>query len=245
MSPTSRPTAWFVTGSSRGIGLELVRQLVASPENVVVAAVRNPGKATVLSGLKATAKGTLHVVDLDVSDFDSIRASAEALQHILGHVGLDYLINNAAIMYDDTPFTLDPDELMRVLRTNVAGPALLSQIALPFLEKGTRKTILNVSSVGGSIAHAQTLTGTRHRVGSYSVSKAALNMLTAGQKNERPDLITITMCPGWVQTETDMGGSDAPLQPRESVADVLKVITSVTAADSGKFVRQTGEEIPW
>ncbi|KAI0667312.1 NAD-P-binding protein [Trametes maxima] len=243
MSAASRPTTWIVTGSSRGIGLELVRQLVASPENLVVAAVRNPGKATALNGLKATAKGTLHVVDIDVSDFDSIRASAKTLELIFGNVGLDYLINNAAIMYDDTPFTLDPDELMRVLRTNVAGPALLSQIALPFLTKGVRKTILNVSSVGGSVAHAQRLTGTRHRVGSYSVSKVALNMLTVGQKNERPDLIVIAMCQGWVQT--DMGGSDAPLKPSESVADVLREITSVRPADSGKYVRHTGEEIPW
>lgn len=81
------------------------------------------------------------------------------------------------------------------------------------------------------------------------------------QKVERPDLTVITMCPGWVQTGaffessecfaasltlvTDMGGADAQLKPEESVAGIIKVITSVTNADSGKYLRQNGEEIPW
>lgn len=69
-----------------------------SPNNLVVAACRSPEKATALHGLKTTAKGTLHLVQLDVSDFDSIRAAAKPLEAILGEIGLDYLINNAAIV---------------------------------------------------------------------------------------------------------------------------------------------------
>lgn len=44
---------------------------------------------------------------------------------------------------------------------------------------------------------------------------------------------------------SDMGGQDAMLEPKESVAGILKVITSVTPADSGKFLRYNGEEVPW
>ncbi|KAI0667311.1 NAD-P-binding protein [Trametes maxima] len=244
MSFTScRPTAWLVTGSSRGIGLEIVRQLLTSPDNLVVAAVRNPEKATKLNALKDSARGTLHVIDVDVSDFNSIRSSVKTLEPILGEVGLDYLINNAAVHHPDTAFTLDPDDLMHTFRTNVAGPALLAQVALPFLEKGVRRTILNVSSMGGSVSVGHTLSDSTFQIGSYAPSKAALNMLTVKQKYERPDFIVIAMCPGWVKT--DMGGQDAALEPEESVASILKVITSVTSADSGKFLRQNGEEIPW
>ncbi|KAI0325665.1 NAD-P-binding protein [Cubamyces sp. BRFM 1775] len=240
MPSASRPTTWLVTGSSRGIGFELVRQLVESPNNLVVAACRTPEKAAALHDLKATAKGTLHLVRMDVSDFDSIRASAKELEPILGEIGLDYLINNAAIAILDTAFTLDPEELLRGMRTNVAGPALVAQICLPFLNKSVRKVILNISSTGGSIATAESVGA---RLASYSMSKAALNMLTVKQKAERPDIITITLCPGWVKT--DMGGKEAKLEPEESVSGILKVITSATQEDSGKYLRYNGEVIPW
>lgn len=84
--------------ASRGIGFEIVRQLLSSPTNVVVAAARTPEKASALKDLQKTAKGTLHVIKLDVSDFESIRASAKDLLAILGDNGLDYLINNAAVV---------------------------------------------------------------------------------------------------------------------------------------------------
>ncbi|KAI0325666.1 NAD-P-binding protein [Cubamyces sp. BRFM 1775] len=238
---SSRPvTSWLVTGASRGIGFELVRQLLASPENLVVAACRNPTTATALRHLQEHARGTLHIIHMDVSDFDSVRASAKSLEPILGEVGLDYLINNAGIATRDTSFTLDPDELLRIVRTNVAGPALVSQTCLPFLQKGKRKVILNISSTAGSLATVEDIGG-RHT--SYAISKAALNMLTLKQKAERPDIITVTLCPGWVKT--DMGGEEAYVDTEESISKILAIIASVTATDSGKFVRYTGETIPW
>lgn len=112
---STRPTTWLVTGyvipssplphiahappsASRGIGFEIVRQLLESPSNLVVAACRTPDKATALSALQESAKGTLHIVQLDTSDFDSVRALPAQLEPILGSIGLDYLINNAGIV---------------------------------------------------------------------------------------------------------------------------------------------------
>ncbi|KAI0641286.1 NAD-P-binding protein [Trametes meyenii] len=239
----SRPTSWLVTGSSRGIGLEIVRQLIALPNTLVVAAVRNPEKATALHGLKAGAKGSLHVVELDVSNFDSIRTLPKRLDPILGEIGLDYLVSNAAILKNDTAFTLDPESILEVVKTNVAGPALLSQVVLPYIEKGKEKKLLHISSTGGSLGSIGTIDLFTVGVTSYAISKAGLNMLVVKQKHERPDLTIITLCPGYVKT--DMGGEGAWIEPAESVAGILKVITSVTNADSGKFLRHTGEEIPW
>ncbi|KAI0653039.1 NAD-P-binding protein [Cubamyces menziesii] len=232
--------SWLVTGSSRGIGFELVRQLLASPDNLVVAACRNPATATALHDLKDSTRGVLHVIHMDVSHFDSVRASAKVLEPILGETGLDYLINNAGIAARDTAFTLDPDELLRIFRTNVVGPAIVSQTCLPFLQKGRRKIILNISSTAGSIATVEEI-GARNT--SYSISKAALNMLTLKQKAEWPDIITVTLCPGWVKT--DMGGEEAYVETEESISKILALITSATTADSGKFLRYNGEAIPW
>ena len=84
----------------------------------------------------------------------------------------------------DTAFTLDPEDLLRSVRTNVAGPALVAQICLPFLNKSERKVILNVSSTGGSIATAETVGA---RLASYGMSKAALNMLV--RAITQPDIL--------------------------------------------------------
>ncbi len=77
-------------------------------------------------------------------------------------------------MATDTAFTMDPEELLRVVRKNVAGPALVSQVCLPFLEKGRRKAILYLLSTAGSIGSIERLGA---KAATYSVSKAALNML--------------------------------------------------------------------
>ncbi|KAJ8474203.1 hypothetical protein ONZ51_g7365 [Trametes cubensis] len=242
MPSTSRPTTWLITGASRGIGYELVRQLVSSSDNLVVAACRTPEKATALHALKSTSKGQLRLVQMDTGDFGSIRASFGQVEPILGEIGLDYLINNAGHTVQDTPFILDPEALVSTFRVNAAGPALVSQVYLPLIEKSNRKVILNVSSEVGSIMSIEQL-GLSGMFPAYAMSKAALNMLTVKQKGARPDLIAITLCPGHVKT--DMGGPNGALEPEESVAGILKVVTEATSADSGKYLRYNGETIPW
>ncbi|KAI0823502.1 C-factor [Trametes gibbosa] len=230
---------WLITGTSRGIGLELSRQLLADPTNVVVAACRTPDKATALHALKDGAKGTLHIVTLDVTDDASIRSSRAAVEAALGDRGLDYLYNNAAVNEaNDTAFGLDGAVAVRTFQANVVGPALVAQTFLPLLDRGARKVIVNMSTGLASIG----MPG-GPKCASYSISKTALNMLTYKQKAERPDITTIVLDPGWVKT--DMGGEGAVLEPEFSVSNILKVVTSLTTKDSGKFFRYNGEEIPW
>lgn len=89
---------WFFCSASRGIGLELTRQLLASPHNIVLATCRTPDTATKLHALQDSAKGTLHILALDVSSTASIEAVLKPAQDILGDRGLDYLFNNAGIV---------------------------------------------------------------------------------------------------------------------------------------------------
>ncbi|KAI0628107.1 NAD-P-binding protein [Trametes polyzona] len=233
-------TTWLITGASRGIGLELIKQLLASPENVVVAACRTPERAKALHALKDNAKGTLHVIQLDVSDVGSIRAASAALERVVGTTGLDYLINNAGIMIVDEPYTMDPETLLSHFRTNTVGPLVVSQVALPFLENGRTKKIIHITSSVGSIASADYFGGS---FAGYAMSKTALNMLAYKQKLSRPDITVLAVCPGWVKT--DMGTQNAEVEPEDSVAGILKVITAATPADSGRYVRYNGETIPW
>ncbi|OCH85488.1 C-factor [Obba rivulosa] len=236
----SQTYTWLVTGTSRGIGLELVRQLLTDPSNIIIATCRNPTGATALKSLKNGAKGELHVVQLDITDEDSVRNSVTAVEQILGHSGLDYLVNNAAVSNGlDTAFDFSLDAFKRILPSNIVGPALMSQTYLPLLLKGNRKVLVNVSSGLGSL----TLNIGKAEYATYSVTKAALNMLTFKQAQARPEIIAITLCPGWVKTE--MGTQDAPLEVHESVAGIIKVVTSLQPEDSGRYWRYNGEEIPW
>lgn len=96
---TTRTGAYATAGSApRGLGLELVRQLVAALNNFAIAAVRNPDTATQLKALKPAAGSELHLVQLDVSDEASIRASVGKAEAVLAGRGLDYLWNNAGIV---------------------------------------------------------------------------------------------------------------------------------------------------
>lgn len=86
----------FSCRSSRGIGLELVRQIAADASNVVFATCRNPSSASKLKTVSEEAKGKVHIVQLDASDVSSIKAAAATVSKALGSHGLNYVINNAA-----------------------------------------------------------------------------------------------------------------------------------------------------
>ncbi|KAI0375992.1 NAD-P-binding protein [Pilatotrama ljubarskyi] len=232
---------WFITGANRGIGLELTKQLLQSPSNTVLAACRNPSQAAALNAL-AQSEGRVHVLTLDITDRQSVRDSAKEVAAILGERGIDYLINNAGIISPDLdpPSAIRPHLMQQIFETNVIAPAYITQIYLPFVEKSTKKTVVNVSSTLGSLNSVDQF-GTR--VTSYSISKAALNMLTYKQHKERPDIVFISMCPGWLKT--DMGGPEALYDVSTGVAGVLKTIDALTPEDSGKFFNFKGETVPW
>ncbi|EJF65446.1 NAD(P)-binding protein, partial [Dichomitus squalens LYAD-421 SS1] len=227
--------------ASRGIGLALAARLLRDPTNLVVAAGRNPDKATALQALKddPATKGQLHIVKIDVDDAASIRAAYEPVAQTVGEKGLDVLINNAGILLaNDAPFTLDPAVMVPQFVTNVVGPTIVAQTFLPLVEKSRRKLIVNVSSSLGSIG-----IGFDKRYSSYSITKTALNMLTYKMKVERPDLTVVTLNPGWVKT--DLGGSEAPLELDDVIPGIIDVLSKLKNEDSGTFVQYDGARVPW
>ncbi|KAI0765965.1 NAD-P-binding protein [Trametes elegans] len=238
MTVTQKQT-WLITGCSRGIGLGLTEQLLQDPANFIIATCRNPAKATALEALKETAKGTLHILKLDVDDLEGIKRSVDDVARLLGEHGLDYLVNNAAVNQKiDTAFTMDVEGWGAVFKTNVVAPALLGQVYLPLIGKSTKKTIVNVSTSLSAFGY-----GYGELWASYAITKTGLNMLTYKQKAERPDLMVVCLCPGWVKT--DLGTDDAPLELLESVTAVAKVLTSLKPEDNGRLINYRHEIVPW
>ncbi|KAI0367403.1 NAD-P-binding protein [Pilatotrama ljubarskyi] len=231
---------WLITGTNRptGIGFELTKQLLESPSNIIIAACRDPSKAPALNALAESNKGRVHVVQLDIADRKSVNDSVQKIVSALGAKGIDYLINNAGVIDGGEDKAFDLDVLQRTFEINVSGTAHVSQAYLPLLEKGTKKTIVNVSSTAGSIG-----IDLGPLYASYSISKAGLNMLTYKQAKERPDLTVICMCPGHLKT--DKGGPNATTEVSVGVAGVLKAVNALKPEDSGKFFSYDGTLRPW
>ncbi len=229
----------LVTGANRGLGLEFVRQLLAAGGHVV-AACRQPGRATALNTLAGEHPGRLHVLPLDVAAPKSQAELARELPLVLGEDGrLDLLVNNAGVLHSGERFgQLTLPNFEDSFRINAAGPLLLTQALAPHLADGAR--VLNLSSDLGSVG-----TITRFGTPSYSISKAAQNMATVLLANALADrgIVVTALHPGWVRT--DMGGEGGELEPADAVAALLRTAAGLVAADSGRFLDRNGGPMPW
>jgi NAD(P)-dependent dehydrogenase (short-subunit alcohol dehydrogenase family) len=219
-----RMPAYFLTGANRGIGLEFVRQLAVDENNKIIAAVRS--KENDYSELEALAsKGNVHIIECDVSSTDSISSLSFRVAEILSKTGdsLNYLFNVAGIngTSTDTSLTMDPASLQRHMDINVLGPAKIVESLQQYLARGA--VVMNLTSGLGSMAVAKDIT----KCCTYSISKAAQNMLSLHQAKDlkRNDTIVICMDPGWVKTR--MGGKGAMIEANVSIEGMLDVVKNL------------------
>lgn len=226
----------FVSGANRGLGLEMARQLLARGDRVV-AACREPGKALALTRFAGEHPGRLLVLPLDVAEPRSIAEVEREIGAL--DLDIDLLVNNAGMLVEHERFGgIAQRSLANSFAVNAAGAFLLTQALDPHLADGAR--VVNLSSTLGSISRTDSLYSP-----SYAMSKAALNMATrllAVALRDR-GIVVVSSSPGWVRT--DMGGAGAPLSPEEAIASMLRVIDHLRPSDSGRFLAQTGETIPW
>jgi len=232
------PRRVLVTGASRGLGLEFVRQLLARGD-AVLAACRRPADATALAALAAAHPDRLAVRALELTDPASRAALLDGVA--VGWGAIDVLINNAGVLASGERFgQLDAATFRTAFETNTLAPLLFAEAATPLLAKGRAPVVAWLSSVLGSIASTQSFS-----TPSYAVSKAALNMAArlAAIPLAEQGIRSVALHPGWVKT--DMGGPAAPLEAPESVAGLLRVIDTLPADARGDFIDYRGETLPW
>jgi NAD(P)-dependent dehydrogenase (short-subunit alcohol dehydrogenase family) len=238
----------LITGASRGIGLEFVRQHLADGWQVY-ATCHKAASAGQLNTIKSNGRGQIHILEMDVTDAAQVKAVAEQLK---GNP-LDVLINNAGtvepIFYGSGAYegndgpdlrNYDFDAWLELLKTNVLGPARVCGAFVDNLAAGERPVAVNISSTLASIAS----TWQAGRYG-YRTSKAALNMLTRsiGEWYAKRGIILVSISPGW--TRTEMGGPKATNSVEDSVKGVRDVIAGLTMAQAGTFFNFNGQTIPW
>lgn len=246
-------SSYLITGCTRGIGLELVKQLLQQPASsvgTVIATGRGAAPSAALAEIITKSEGRGHYVPLDALSKESIQAAASQASSLLGEKGLDVLVNNAGIApMDNKEGTLS--ELAPVLATNVIAVSHVTDAFLSLLRKGKEKKIVNVSSSMGSIALCTY--NPQMPAFSYRISKTALNMMTVqyAQILEADGFTVFALSPGW--NKTDMGGSGADLDPAVGTKAVIDIILNSTKADNGAFKNilvpgfayYDGKNIPW
>ena len=227
----------LVTGGSRGIGLEVCRQLATRGFTVLLTA-RGSAKPHAAAG-KLGEGGTVEPVALNVADPRSIERAAADVKHRHDH--LDVLINNAGINYDtwETVENADIDAtVIETISTNLLGPWRVCQAFLPLLRNSRAARIVNVSSESGSLASMGA------GPPAYQVTKAALNAMTRTLAAElrSAHILVNSACPGWVAT--DMGGPGAPRKVAEGAASIMWAATLPDNGPTGGFFRD-GKPLPW
>jgi NAD(P)-dependent dehydrogenase (short-subunit alcohol dehydrogenase family) len=225
----------LITGANRGLGLEFCRQYADKDWNVI-ACCRNPGQADELKGI-GQRYGSVQVEALDVARLDQI----DSLSKKLSDTSIDVLINNAGVYGDHHGFgQLDYQAWLSTLVINTQAPMKMAEAFLPQIKRGSKKLIVNISSLMGSISD----NGSGGSI-LYRSSKAALN---AAMKSLSIDLRdqgigVLILHPGWVKT--DMGGANALIDSKTSVGGMCAVIDGFTLAQSGAFIKYDGKPMPW
>ena len=222
MSPVA-----LVSGASRGIGAEIVRQLAADHGFLVFAGARDPQEVAEQEGVEP--------IRLDVTDQSTIDAARDRIEADPGR--LDVLVNNAGITgpWADRAAEEDLDQAHAVLETNLFGAWRLTQAVVPLLRRSDDARIVNVSSGAGQ------LNDMNGGYPSYRISKSGLNALTRILANEETGIRANSVCPGWVRT--DMGGRGGPRSVEEG-ADTAVWLATDPDVGSGGFFRNR-QPIPW
>lgn len=219
----------LVTGSNRGIGLELCRQLSAKGLHVIATCRKASAE------LKA-----LHVEIIEGVEVSEPKSLAILAEKLAGRQ-IDWLINNAGIAggfglghIDDAAI----DSFVDMYRVNSLGPLLTTQALLANLTKGSKVGI--ITSRMGSIADNDS--GGSY---AYRMSKAAVN--AAGKSlsiDLKPKSIAVAILhPGWVRT--DMTGHGGLIDPDESAAGLIQRMEELTLETTGGFWHTNGEQLPW
>lgn len=225
-------TTILITGTGRGIGLELAKQALSK------------GWTVYGSARKPVTDRHAHVCDhpkfhdlvFDVTDHDAVRAAAAGID-----APIDIVINNAGIIGDRAASVLDTDldVFARTLAVNTIAPLAVTRAFLPHLKRSAWPRLLTVSSFMGTMSNAKANSI------SYRASKAAVNKVMRGLATDLAPMgiAVAALHPGWVKT--DMGGQGADITPHESASGILAIAESLTLETTGRFLNYDGAVLDW
>ncbi|MDP4097790.1 oxidoreductase [Paenibacillus sp. P96] len=200
---------WLITGSSRGIGRNLVEEVLQRGDQVVAGA-RRPEQ---LNDLTAKYGARILPVALDVTDVAQVEA---AVQQAIDTFGvLDVLVNNAGYANSSPIEETGEEDLRAQFETNFFGVVHMTKAVLPVMRKQRTGHIMQISSIGGRVGGSPGLSA-------YQSAKFAVEGFSEVLINEvKPLGIKVSIIePGGFRT--DWGGPS--MQIREVGADYEETV---------------------
>lgn len=194
---------FLVSGGTRGLGLEIVRQQLVAGHSLWVLA-REPSAE--LAELQTQFVGRVTFITCDLSAPERIK------EQVWGNgLSLDMplhgLVNNAAMAYDDLVSNLDLDQLSELFRVNVFAPMLLTKLVI-------RQMLLH--RIAGSLVHLSSISAHTGYKGlaMYASTKGALEAFSKNVAREWGGMGIRSNCvvPGFMETEMSASLSDEQKQ---------------------------------
>ena len=235
----------LVTGASSGLGAQFARALSHAGAGVVLAARRLERLKDLRAELEAEG-GDAHVVELDVTDIDSIKAAVAHAETEMGTI--DILVNNSGVSTTQRLVDVTPDDYDFMMNTNTRGAFFVAQ------EVGKRMIARSRGAApgtftGGRIVNVASMAGLRvlSQIGVYAMTKAAVVHMTRAMALEwgRYGINVNAMCPGYIDTEinhhhwqTDAGQKLIQMLPRKRVGQPkdLDAVLMMLCANESHFV---------
>ena len=235
----------FVTGASSGLGAQFARTLARAGAGVVLASRRIEKLKDLRAQIEAEG-GDAHVIELDVTSHDSIKAAVAHAETEMGSI--DILVNNSGVSTTQRLQDVAEADYDFIFNTNVKGAFFVAQEvgkrmlarargAAPGTYTGGR--IINIASMAGLKVLPQ--------IGVYCMSKAAVVQMTKAMAVEwgRFGINVNAICPGYIDTEinhhhwqTEAGQKLVQMLPRKRVGKPqdLDALLMMLCANQSHFV---------
>ncbi|GAA1614448.1 SDR family oxidoreductase [Actinoplanes couchii] len=228
--PTDRPATWFVTGASRGIGLELVRQLLDRGDNVA-ATTRSAERLS--AGLTRTDRSRLLALEVDLADEKQVTAAVAATADRFGVV--DVVVNNAGYGFLAAIEEVTDTEARRMFDVQIFGVWNVLRAVLPGFRAAGSGHVINVSSILG----LTTFPGW----GLYSAGKFALEGLTGSLAAETAGFgVKVNLVePGYTRTDflrpSSLGLPAAAVDGYQAIRDMTEAHLAMPGTQLGDPVK--------
>ena len=220
-------STYLITGSNRGIGLELCKQIIANGDEVIATCRK---ASTELKNLSVRIEE-----NIDISSEDSINK----LRDKLSDLKLDCLIHNAGIYEFNSIDDLDQESIIRQFVVNALSPLSLTKSLKGLLKKSSK--IAFITSRMGSIGDNSSGSSYGYRMSKVALSMAAKSLSIDLLKEE---IYVAILHPGLVSTRMT-GFTKNGISTEESVNGLLKRLDSLDRRNTGTFWHTNGEILPW
>ena len=235
----------LVTGASSGLGAQFARTLARAGAGVVLAS-RRLEKLKELRARIEGEGGDAHVVELDVTDLDSIKAAVAHAETEMG--SNDILVNNSGVSTTQRIQDVTLEDYDFIFDTNVKGAFFVAQEVGKRMLARSRGAAPG-SFTGGRIINIASMAGLKvlPQIGAYCMSKAAVVQMTRAMALEwgRFGINVNALCPGYIDTEinhshwqTEQGQKLISMLPRKRVGQPqdLDALIVMLASDQSHFV---------